>query len=102
MRDHLKRQLALAGGIREAREAVSADAGRERQQALGTRLLLRRAGAVKFAAAPGSRCPHAFCAELNAGDPVIVALSWIVRWFPLICGSGKLATPCLRMHAGYL
>jgi hypothetical protein len=39
-------QLALAGGIGEAREAVRAHAGGEREEALGMSLLLRWAGAV--------------------------------------------------------
>jgi hypothetical protein len=85
--------LALAGGIGKVREAVLAHAGGEREQPLGTSLLLRWAGPLIWPASAGVKYAQAFWADLNAGDAMIDGVIWSVRWFPLTCGSGKLVTP---------
>src|ERR1700685_1921784 len=54
---------------------------------------------------PGISLLQACCADLKWGLPVIAGVTLIATLTPLpwveIFGSGKLATPCERMHAAY-
>jgi hypothetical protein len=50
---------------------------------------------------PGSSLEHAFSAAWNDGDPTMIPVSASEK-LPKLSGSGKLVTPCERMHAEYL
>ena len=48
---------------------------------------------------PGSSLWHCACAALNAGENGLMFEPWAMLMPPPALGSGKLGTPCERMHS---